>query len=69
MGSANGALDFIERATGLLNDKHQGQPVRITQMTVVLDHGPDAEGQPQIVEATEYREIPPSPELAEGDTR
>ena len=69
MGSANGALDFIGRATGLLSDKPRDMPVRITRVTVVLDLGADAEGQPQIVEATEYREIPPSPELAEGDAR
>ena len=32
--------------------------VTITRVTVVLDRGPDAEGNPQIVEATEYRELP-----------
>ena len=65
-GSANGALEFIGKASGLLSDKARDMPVTITRVTVVLNHGPDSEGNPQIVEATEYRELPPSPELAEG---
>lgn len=65
-GSANGALDFIGRATGLLSDKPRDPQVAITRVTVVLNHGPDSEGNPQIVEATEYRELPPRPELGEG---
>lgn len=57
--SANGALELIGRVTGLLDQaRNQGQaPVVITRITVVLDHGPDAAGNPQVVEATEYREL------------
>ena len=66
-GSANGTLEFIGRVTGLLSDKQRDSSVPITRVTAVLNHGPDAEGNPQIVEAREYRELPRSrPPLAEG---
>ena len=66
-GSANGALEFIGRVTGLLNDKQQPGAVAVTKITINL--APGVELPPEVVEATEYREIPLSPDLAEGDAR
>ena len=65
LGSANGALELIGRVTGLLGGKHQEPQVPITRVTIVLNHGADAEGNSQIVESS-YRELPPSLELADG---
>ena len=66
MGSANGALELIGKATGLLSDKPRDPQVQITRVTVVLDRGPDAEGESRLVEETTYRELPP---VAEGEYR
>ena len=56
-GSANGALEYIGRATGLVTDKPiNPQQVHITRVTVVLSDV-DAEGQPHVVESTS-RELP-----------
>ena len=59
MGSANGALEFIGKATGLLNDKQQGATAPVTQ--IIINLAPGVEMPEQVVEATEYREI------SEGD--
>lgn len=70
MSAANGALELIGRVTGLLDQAKakQGQaPVVITRITVVLDHGPDGAGNPQVVEATEYRDIPEGENDALGE--
>ncbi len=65
-GSANGALEFIGRVTGLLNEKQQPGTVAVTK--IVINLAPGVEPPPQVVEAAEYRELPrPRPELAEGD--
>ena len=66
MGSANGALELIGRATGLLNNNQQLGSVAVTKITINL--APGVEPPAEVVEATEYREIPLSPELADGDT-
>jgi hypothetical protein len=51
VSAANGALEIIGRVTGLLSDKpRQDQAVVITRITVVLDHGKDAEGRERIIE-------------------
>jgi len=64
-GSANGALEFIGRATGLLNDKQQPGSVAVTK--IIINLTPGVKPPPEVVEATEYRELPrPSPELADG---
>ncbi len=65
MGSTNGALEFIGRVTGLLNEKQQPGSVAVTKITINL--APGVSPPSEVVEATEYREIPLSPELAEGD--
>lgn len=68
MGSANGALELIGMVTGLLNNKQQPNSVAVTKIVMIL--APGVEPPPELVEATEYRELPrPSPELAEGDAR
>ena len=67
IGSANGALEFIGRVTGLLNDKQQPGSVAVTK--IIINLPPGVEPPTEVVEATEYREIPLSPELAEGDAR
>jgi hypothetical protein len=65
MGSANGALEIIGRATGLLSDKPKGEaPVVITRVTVVLNRGRGLDGESRIIEA-ETRELE-APELAPG---
>ncbi len=53
--------------TGLLNEKQQPGSVAVTKITINL--APGVEPPTEVVEATEYREIPLSPELAEGDAR
>ena len=56
-GSANGALEYIGRATGLVTDKPiNPQQVHITRVTVVLSDV-DTEGQQRVVESTS-RELP-----------
>ena len=65
-GPANRALEFIGKATGLLDGKHQEPHVPITRITINLPPGAEPPAD-QIVEAAEYRELPgPSRELAEG---
>ena len=66
MGQCERSSGVHREGDWLLSDKARDMPVAITRVTVVLNHGPDSECNPQIVEATEYRELPPSPELAEG---
>ena len=64
-GSANGALEFIGRVTGLLNDKQQPGSVAVTKITINL--APGVEPPAEVVEAAGYRELPrPRPALAEG---
>ncbi len=64
-GSANGALEFIGRVTGLLNEKQQAGPVAVTKITINL--APGVKPPAEIVEAAGYRGLPrPRPELAEG---
>ena len=55
-GSANGALEFIGRVTGLLNEKHQPGQVQVTK--IVINLAPGVKVPAEVVEATEYREIP-----------
>jgi len=56
--AANGALEIIGRATGILSDKARNQaPVAITRVVVVLDYGADANGQQRVVES-EVRILP-----------
>ncbi len=63
MGSANGALEPIGKATGLLSDKPREMPVTITRVTVVLDRGTGPDGERQSVEESDER---PRHELTEG---
>ena len=55
VGSANGALEIIGKATGILSDKPQNSPpVQITRVVVVLSDGKQTEARelsPHIVEA------------------
>ena len=55
MGSANGALEFIGRATGLLSDKHREAGSQVTQ--IIINLAPGVEMPSQIVDG-ESREIP-----------
>jgi len=57
-GSANRTLELIGRVTGLVGSKHQEPQVPISRVTIVLNHGADHGRNPEIVEATEYRELP-----------
>lgn len=64
--AANGALELIGKATGILGGKPRDpQPPAITTVTFVLDRGNDPEGGRRGVE-TSYRELP---QLAEGEYR
>ncbi len=65
-GPANRALEFIGKATGLLDGKHQEPQVPpITRITINLPPGVEPPVD-QVVESS-YRELPgPSRELAEG---
>ena len=54
MGSANGALEFIGKATGLLSEKHPAPGGHVTQIIINLAPGVEM---PMIVEG-ESREIP-----------
>ena len=66
-GPANRALEFIGRVTGLLDPKPQELHVPITRIIINLPPGVEPPAG-QIVEATEYRELPrPRTELAAGD--
>ena len=66
-GSANRSLELIGRLTGLIGGKQRQEPhVPITR--VIFNLAPRVEPPAdQIVEAAEYRELPPKPELAEGN--
>ena len=65
IGSANGALELIGRATGLLNDKQQPGSVPVTK--IIINLAPGVEPPTEKVEAAEYRELPrPHPALAVG---
>ena len=49
--AANGALEIIGRATGLLSDRPKGEaPVVITRVTVVLNRGRGVEGEERVIE-------------------
>ena len=50
VSAANGALELIARVTGLLTEKPREQAPVITHVTVVLNHGIDAEGRGRVVE-------------------
>ncbi len=68
MGSANGALELIGRATGLLNNKQLPQQVPITR--VVVHMGDGEEDQVTEIRDASYRELPAPPEEdAGGKTR
>jgi hypothetical protein len=63
VSAANGALELIGRATGLLSDRAREVPqVPITRVVIVLHEGNDTEGRPQITEAA-YKVLPSAPEL------
>ncbi len=65
-GSANGALEFIGRVTGLLNDQSQPGGVAVTK--IIINLAPGVNPPAEVVEAPEYRELPrPRPELTAGD--
>ena len=53
--SANGALEFIGRVTGLLNEKHQSGQVQVTK--IIINLAPGVEAPAGVVEATEYRDV------------
>ena len=60
--AANGALELIGRATGLLSDKaREPQQQPITRVVIVLNHGAVPGGQPRITEAA-YEVLPPAME-------
>ena len=64
-GPANRALEFIGKATGLLDGKLQEQQAAITRINIIMPPGAEPPAG-QIVESS-YRELPgPSPALAEG---
>ena len=64
-GPANRALEFIGKATGLLDGKHQEPHVPVTQIIIHLPPGVEPPAD-QIVEG-ESRKLPgPRPALAEG---
>ena len=51
VSAANGALEIIGRATGLLSDRPKGEaPVVITRVTVVLNRGRGVEGEERVIE-------------------
>ena len=64
ISSANGALEFIGRVTGLLNEKQQPGSVAVTKIVINLAPGVEPPAD-QIVESS-FRELPPRPELAGG---
>ena len=65
-GSANGAIEWIGRATGLVSDKQPvGGSVAVTK--IIINLAPGVKPPTEVVEAAEYRELPrPRPDLAEG---
>ena len=63
VSAANGALEIIGRVTGLLSDRPRVElPPIITRITVVLNHGRDAEGREQVTE-TSYKVLEPGLEV------
>lgn len=62
VASGNGALEIIARVTGLLQEKPRDQAPVVTHVTVVLNHGVDAEGRPRIVEAEARTVLGPADE-------
>lgn len=54
-GSANGAVEWIGRATGLVSDKVQPGAVAVTK--IIINLAPGVEPPVDIVEATEYHEV------------
>lgn len=53
VSAANGALEIIGRATGLLTDRPKVEaPAIITRITVVLHRGRDGEGRERVVETS-----------------
>jgi len=68
LGSANGALEIIGRATGLLSDKARETPqVPITRVVIVLHEGQDPQGRPRITEAA-YEVLPAGDEREDETT-
>lgn len=66
LGSANGALEIIGRATGLLTEKPREQVPQITRVVVVLDRGIASEaGGGRFTEAS-YEVLPPVQPAGEG---
>ena len=63
-GSANGALEFIGRVTGLLNEKQQPGSVAVTKIVINLAPRVVPPDQPQVIEMPcpnvegDYRDIP-----------
>ena len=55
MGSANGALEFIGKATGLLNDKQQTGTPPVTQ--IIINLAPGVEMPAEVEGQTRYREV------------
>ena len=72
LGSANGALEIIGRATGILSDKPQNSPpVQITRVVVVLSDGKQTEARelsPHIVEAGNDEKALDDTALDEGES-
>ena len=59
--SANGALEFIGKATGVVTQKPVIETVRITHVTTILDHGNNE----SVIEA-EYKVLDPGADDAEA---
>ena len=55
MGSANGALEFIGKATGLLNEKQQPGSVAVTK--IIINLAPGVEMPAGVEGQTHYREV------------
>ena len=61
--AANGSVELIARVQGILSDRPRVElPPIITRITVVLNHGRDAEGREQVTE-TSYKVLEPGLEV------
>ena len=54
-GSANGAVEWIGRATGLVNDKQPAGSVAVTK--IIINLAPGVEPPTEVVEAPGYRDV------------